>query len=149
MKLNRLHQAYVWLRRISHCRGFGIQSPTDYRFVRYVVNEHWPYYAYESLGQNDDWLRRKLGLLYFRLANDQDRGSSLGPRVQRTLGGGVSGHLAIPGILALYRARPACNGHLRPLLLRHRTVRPEKNQTKIPNKLLTYEDDKDLHPYWR
>lgn len=71
MKLNRLHQAYVWLRRISHCRGFGIQSPTDYRFVRYVVNEHWPYYAYESLGQNDDWLRRKLGLLYFRLANDR------------------------------------------------------------------------------
>lgn len=49
--------------------GFGIQSPTDYRFVRYVVNEHWPYYAYSTMGQQDDWLRRKLGRLYFRIAN--------------------------------------------------------------------------------
>ena len=39
----------VWLSRIHHCRGFGIQSPTDYAFVRYVVNEHWPYYAYDEL----------------------------------------------------------------------------------------------------
>ena len=70
MKLNRLHQAFVWLRRIRYCRGFGIQSPSDYRFVRYVINEHWPYYAYESLGEEDDWLRRKLACLKFRLAND-------------------------------------------------------------------------------
>lgn len=68
--MNRLQQTFVWLRRIGHCRGFGIQSPTDYRFVRYVVNEHWPYYAYEELGLDDCWLRRKLGLLYFRLANE-------------------------------------------------------------------------------
>lgn len=71
MKMNRLHHVLVWLSRIQYCRGFGIQSPTDYRFVRYVINEHWPYYAYETLGQNDDWLRRKLGLLYFRLANER------------------------------------------------------------------------------
>ena len=71
MKMNRLHHVLVWLSRIQYCRGFGIQSPTDYRFVRYVINEHWPYYAYEALGQNDDWLRRKLGLLYFRLANER------------------------------------------------------------------------------
>jgi len=58
----------VWLSRIHCCRGFGIQSPTDYAFVRYVVNEHWPYYAYERL-QERDWLRRKLGRLYLRLAN--------------------------------------------------------------------------------
>lgn len=70
-KMNRIRQWFVWLRRIGHSRGFGIQSPTDYRFVRYVVNEHWPYYAYESLGENDDWLKRKLGLLYFRLANER------------------------------------------------------------------------------
>ena len=70
MKLNRLHQAFVWLRRIRYCRGFGIQSPSDYRFVRYVINEHWPYYAYDSLGEEDDRLRRKLGCLYFRLAHD-------------------------------------------------------------------------------
>ena len=60
----------VWLSRLHHCRGFGIQSPTDYAFVRYVINEHWPYYAYAQLkGLADDWQKRKLGLLYFRLAN--------------------------------------------------------------------------------
>lgn len=64
-----LTRPYVWLSRLSHCRGFGIQSPTDYAFVRYVVNEHWPYYQYATLGKHDDWLRRKLGRLYFRLAN--------------------------------------------------------------------------------
>ena len=69
--MNRLRQAFVWLRRIGHCRGFGIQSPTDYRFVRYVINEHWPYYAYEQLGQNANWYSRKMGQLYFRLANER------------------------------------------------------------------------------
>lgn len=59
----------MWLSRISHCRGFGIQSPTDYWFVRYVINEHWPYYQYEAVGLDDDWLTRKLGYLYFRIAN--------------------------------------------------------------------------------
>ncbi|MBQ6379335.1 MAG: hypothetical protein IJJ56_11180 [Prevotella sp.] len=59
----------VWLSRIGHCRGFGIQSPTDYWLVRYVINEHWPYYQYDALGKDDDWLTRKLGRLYFRLAN--------------------------------------------------------------------------------
>ena len=58
----------VWLSRIHHCRGFGIQSPTDYAFVRYVVNEHWPYYAYDEL-REDCWLREKLGRFYLRLAN--------------------------------------------------------------------------------
>ena len=62
-------RAWIWLRRIGHCRGFGIQSPSDYRFVRYVINEHSPYYAYAKIGVNDKWLRRKLGRLYFRLAN--------------------------------------------------------------------------------
>ena len=68
--MNRLHQAWIWLRRMGHCRGFGIQSPSDYRLVRYVINEHWPYYAYDEIGRNDDRLHRKLGQLYFRLAND-------------------------------------------------------------------------------
>ena len=27
---NQLKAASVWLRRIGHCRGFGIQSPSDY-----------------------------------------------------------------------------------------------------------------------
>ena len=67
--MQRLKYLMVWLSRINHCRGFGIQSPTDYWFVRYVINEHWPYYRYEELGKDDDWLTRKLGRLYFRLSN--------------------------------------------------------------------------------
>ena len=65
----QLKAAAVWLRRIGHCRGFGIQSPSDYWLVRYVINEHWPYYQYELLGHDDDWLTRKLGRLCFRIAN--------------------------------------------------------------------------------
>ena len=66
--MNQLRRLLVCLSRIHKCRGFGIQSPTDYSFVRYVVNEHWPYYAYECL-KDEDWLIRKMGKLYFRLAN--------------------------------------------------------------------------------
>ncbi len=66
--MNQLTRCIVWLSRINHCRGFGIQSPTDYAFVRYVVNEHWPYYAYSQFA-DADWLNLKLGMLYFRLAN--------------------------------------------------------------------------------
>ena len=67
--MQRLMYMLVWLSRVNHCKGFGIQSPTDYSFVRYVINEHWPYYQYEEVGKDDDWLTRKLGLLYFRIAN--------------------------------------------------------------------------------
>ena len=67
--MQRFRHVFVWLKRIGHCRGFGIQSPTDYRLVRYVINEHWSYYQYEKLGVGDEWLTRKLGLLYFRIAN--------------------------------------------------------------------------------
>lgn len=67
--MQRLRHVFVWLSRIRHCWGFGIQSPTDYGFVRHVINEHSPYYQYDGLGRNDDWLTRKLGLLYFRIAN--------------------------------------------------------------------------------
>lgn len=67
--MDRLMRPLVWVSRIGHCRGFGIQSPTDYWLVRYVINEHWPYYQYGELGENDDWLTRKLGRLFFRMAN--------------------------------------------------------------------------------
>lgn len=67
--MQRIWHILVWLSRINHCRGFGIQSPTDYWFVRYVINEQWPYYQYGELGKEDDWLTRKLGRLYFRIAN--------------------------------------------------------------------------------
>ena len=66
--MTKLKRWLVWLSRIHHCMGFGIQSPTDYSFVRNVVNEHWPYYAYENL-TDADWKQQKIGRLYFRLAN--------------------------------------------------------------------------------
>ena len=67
--MQRLKYFLIWLKRIRYCYGFGIQSPTDYWFVRYVINEHWPYYQTEKLGVDDDWLTRKVGRLYFRLTN--------------------------------------------------------------------------------
>lgn len=69
MNLYAFTSTAVWLRRVCHCRGFGIQSPSDYWIVRYVINEHWPYYAYETLGENDSRLTRKIGRLCFRLSN--------------------------------------------------------------------------------
>jgi len=64
-----LTRPFIWLSRIHHSCGFGVQSPTDYSFVRYVINEHAPYYQYERLGKDDDKLTRKLGRLYLRIAN--------------------------------------------------------------------------------
>lgn len=67
-----LSRICVWISRIGCCRGFGIQSPWAYSFVRYVVNEHYPYYAYGILRRAfSRWSvsERKMGELYFRLAN--------------------------------------------------------------------------------
>lgn len=69
--MNKLLHIWVQVCRLPHSLGFGIQSPTDFYFDRHVINEHLPYYAYETLGVNNSWLRRKLGLLYFRLVNWQ------------------------------------------------------------------------------
>lgn len=68
----KIRRLLVWLRRSRYSRGFGIQSPFAYGFVRYVVNEHYPYYAYEQLKNQLPTIDRtvhKLGRLYFRLAN--------------------------------------------------------------------------------
>ena len=70
--MQRWKRVLVWLGRIRHCRGFGVQSPNDYRFVRYVINEHAPYYAYDDLARrlpDLDGLTRKMCKLYFRLSN--------------------------------------------------------------------------------
>ena len=64
----------VWLRRARYSRGFGVQSPWAYRFIRYVVNEHYPYYKYDHLAEQVygiDKTTRKLCKFYFRLANYQ------------------------------------------------------------------------------
>ncbi len=71
--MNRVKQLSVWLSRIRKCRGFGVQSPFAYRFIRYVINEHYPYYAYDELAASvPDISRteRKLCRFYFRIAND-------------------------------------------------------------------------------
>ena len=58
--------------RIPRSRGFGVQSPSAYRFIRYVLNERYPYYAYGDLRQRFPHLgkqQRRICELYFRLAN--------------------------------------------------------------------------------
>lgn len=92
MKLNRW---LVWLSRIHRCRGFGIQSPTDYAFVRYVVNEHWPYYAYDELHEGD-WLRKKLGRLYLRLANWRQPATVLSDDYQQWFHAGCHQSIILP-----------------------------------------------------
>ncbi len=67
-----MKRAKVWLQRVGYTRGFGVQSPWAYGLVRYVINEHYPYYAYEELEQvfaQAEPTEKKLGALYFRLAN--------------------------------------------------------------------------------
>ncbi len=60
------------IRRWPRTLGFGVQSPWAYNYIRYVIAEHDPYYAYETLQQKygsalpDD---RQLAQLYFRIAN--------------------------------------------------------------------------------
>ncbi len=61
-----------WLRRCGCSRGFGVQSPSAYAFIRYVINEHYPYYAYQELQERLTWLDKRehqTGRLLLRLAN--------------------------------------------------------------------------------
>ena len=70
--LQRLRYLMVWFSRIRHSLGFGVQSPTDFWFSRYVINERWPYYQYQELQQQVTGLdhdHRRLCELYLRLAN--------------------------------------------------------------------------------
>lgn len=72
-EMQKIWRMLVWLSRIGRCRGFGIQSPWAYRMVRYVINEHWPYYAYEELHRcypSLDAVERKLCKLSLRLSNN-------------------------------------------------------------------------------
>ena len=62
------------LRSIGRRRGFGVQSPTDYALIRYVLCESWPYYEYASLRHYCRQSGRgcsahRLGCLLFRIAN--------------------------------------------------------------------------------
>lgn len=78
--MNIIKRSFVWLSRIRYCRGFGVQSPSAYSFIRYVINEHYPYYAYSDLRKEFpklDRLMRKRMELYFRIANFCQAGNML------------------------------------------------------------------------
>ena len=65
-------RSIVFMRRFPHSRGFGIQSPSAYRFDREVINDHYPYDAYADLKHvfpHEDRLTMKLARLYFRIAH--------------------------------------------------------------------------------
>lgn len=65
-------RSMVFMRRFPHSQGFGIQSPSAYRFDREVINAHHPYDAYADLKQafpHEDRLTQKLARLYFRIAH--------------------------------------------------------------------------------
>ncbi len=67
-----IRRMIVWAWRCRHSRGFGVQSPWAYSFIRYVVNEHYPYYAYKQLESKVKAVsgpERRLCQLYFRMAN--------------------------------------------------------------------------------
>ena len=70
--LYHLKRWSIWLRRVKYSRGFGVQSPSAYQFIRYVLTEHYPYYAYATLRHrhhNEGHAVQKRGRLFFRLAN--------------------------------------------------------------------------------
>lgn len=61
---------FDFLSRIGKARGFGIQSPWAYSFVREVIMEDLPYYAYQDIdNQYKEPLQRKRMKLYLRLRN--------------------------------------------------------------------------------
>lgn len=65
-------RSMVFMRRFPHSRGFGIQSPSAYRFDREVINAHRLYNAYVDLKHvfpHEDRLTLKLARLYFRIAH--------------------------------------------------------------------------------
>ena len=59
-----------YLSRIGKSRGFGIQSPWAYSFVKDVISEKLPYYAYSDIeNQYLDTREQKKHKLYFRVRN--------------------------------------------------------------------------------
>ena len=69
---NRLSTWWRWLRRCGCSRGFGVQSPSAYSFIRYVIHEKDSYYAYQELQERLSWFDKRghqIGRLLLRLAN--------------------------------------------------------------------------------
>lgn len=60
---------FLFIKRIRHCAGFGVQSPNDYCFVRNVIYERLPYYGYAELSQEQSSRARWIARLLLRIAN--------------------------------------------------------------------------------
>ena len=68
-------RCFVRLKRIGSGKGFGIQSPSAFRFVTGVVNAHHPADSYPFLRDCDKAMssrQRNLFLLYARMAKDRE-----------------------------------------------------------------------------
>jgi len=62
----------IRLIRIPHSLGFGVQSPSAYYFIKYVIEEKLPYYLYDDLQIKFPDVKtenRKFYKLCFRIAN--------------------------------------------------------------------------------
>lgn len=62
----------MWFGRFLCRKGYGVQSPLAYRFIRSVVAESWPYYAYDELRKNvkcRSKAERRKCEFYLRLSN--------------------------------------------------------------------------------
>lgn len=60
------------INRWRQTRGYGVQSPNDYGFIRNVIAEKMPYYAYRQLEKEHGRLNKKTCRkcqLLFRIAN--------------------------------------------------------------------------------
>lgn len=71
-----VRRPWIWFARFRQRRGYGVHSPFAYSFLRGVVYERTPYYAYGRLSQLHPWWVRWLAgypitcrRLLFRLAN--------------------------------------------------------------------------------
>ena len=67
-----IKRGMVWLQRIRHSRGFGVQSPWAYHFIIDVIYGHFPQTRYKELERQVFGLgqvQRKLCRLYLRIAN--------------------------------------------------------------------------------
>lgn len=70
--VSHIKEGLAWLVRWRGSQGFGVQSPTAYRFIRHVVCEQAPYYAYDGLSRRFPELtgwRLRLCRFYLRLSN--------------------------------------------------------------------------------
>lgn len=61
-----------WLLRWRTSRGFGVQSPSAYQFIKFVVREDWAYYRYKNIeSKYSESTQKQINVLkcFFRLSN--------------------------------------------------------------------------------